>query len=100
MALPSVLHFSLASAPPWSPSWAGSVVPCDVDVPWPCSGAADLPTESNQSPATWMGQLGPAAWTQTLKPQAAQVLVRPLAQEDAVGAGAAARGRMGESPKE
>ncbi|EHH25233.1 hypothetical protein EGK_09015, partial [Macaca mulatta] len=52
------------------------------------------PTES---PATWMGQLGAAAWTQTLSPQAAQVLVRPLAQEDAVGAGAAARGRMGGS---
>ncbi|XP_032097469.1 photoreceptor disk component PRCD isoform X3 [Sapajus apella] len=23
-----------------------------------------------ESPATWMGQLGPAAWTQTLRPQA------------------------------
>nr|XP_017828360.1 photoreceptor disk component PRCD isoform X2 [Callithrix jacchus] len=54
MALPSVLHFSLASAPPWSPSWGGSVVPRDVD----------------ESPATWMGQLGPAAWTQTLRPLA------------------------------
>ncbi|XP_037597003.1 photoreceptor disk component PRCD isoform X1 [Cebus imitator] len=81
MALPSVLHFSLASSPPWSPSWGGSVVPRDAD----------------ESPATWMGQLGPAAWTQTLRPHAAQVLVRPLVQEDAVGAGAAARGRMGES---
>ncbi|XP_074245102.1 photoreceptor disk component PRCD isoform X3 [Saimiri boliviensis] len=50
-----------------------------------------------ESPATWMGQLGPAAWTQTLRPQAAQVLVRPLVQEDAVGAGAAARGTMGKS---
>ncbi|XP_011897751.1 PREDICTED: progressive rod-cone degeneration protein isoform X1 [Cercocebus atys] len=51
----------------------------------------------SESPATWLGQLGAAAWTRTLSPQAAQVLVRPLAQEDAVGAGAAARGRMGGS---